>query len=71
MREGLDHRVHDAVALDEIDLYAEVLSAVAAVDRPLTAAEIDAVLGLDQVHEVPSGRAGQPSSGAGSGGQAV
>src|SRR5262245_127369 len=43
MREGLDHRVHDAVALAEIDLYAEVLSAVAAADRPLTAAEIDAV----------------------------
>jgi hypothetical protein len=48
MREDLDHRVHDAVALAEIDLYAEVLSAVAAVDRPLTAAEIDAVLGVGQ-----------------------
>ena len=46
MREQLDDRVHDAVALDEIDLYAEVLSAVAAVDRPLTASELDNVLGI-------------------------
>jgi hypothetical protein len=42
----LDLRVHDRVALDEIELYAEVLSAVAAVDRPLTSAELDTVLGL-------------------------
>ena len=46
MREDLDDRVHDAVALDEISLYGDVLSAVAAADRPLTADEIDAVLGL-------------------------
>ncbi len=46
MREDVDHRIHDAVALDEIDLVADVLSAVAAVDRPLTDDEIDAVLGL-------------------------
>ncbi len=46
MREDLDDRVHDAVALDEISLYGDVLSAVAAADRPLTSAEIDAVLGL-------------------------
>ncbi len=37
MGEYLDLRVHDLVALDEIELYAEVLSAVAASDRPLTA----------------------------------
>jgi len=49
MRDDLDDRLHDAVALDEIDLYADVLSAVAAVDRPLTDDELDAVLGLDQV----------------------
>lgn len=55
MHEELDHRVHDAVALDEIDLYAEVLSAVAAVDRPLTDDEIDAVLGLDQLRDDPPG----------------
>jgi hypothetical protein len=42
----LDLRVQDAVALDEIELYAEVLSAVAAADRPLTAAELDAALGI-------------------------
>jgi hypothetical protein len=46
MREHFDLRVHDLVALDEIELYAEVLSAVAASDRPLTAAELDEVLGL-------------------------
>ena len=46
MREGLDLRVHDSVALDEIELYAEVLSAVAAADRSLTIDEIDEVLGV-------------------------
>jgi len=48
MRDDLDDRLHDAVALDEIDLYADVLSAVAAADRPLTDDELDAVLGLAQ-----------------------
>ena len=48
VREQLDDRVHDAVALDEIDLYADVLSAVAAVDRPLTSGELDKVLGIGQ-----------------------
>jgi hypothetical protein len=42
----LDLRVHDRDALDEIELYAEVLSAVAATDRPLTPAELDQVLGI-------------------------
>lgn len=46
LREHLDLRVHDRVALDEIELYAEVLSAVAATDRPLTAEELDRVLGV-------------------------
>ena len=46
MRGQLDLRVPDYVALDEIDLYAEVLTAVAASDRPLTAEELDEVLGL-------------------------
>lgn len=46
MQDQLDQRVHDFVALAEIDLYADVLSAVAAADRPLTQAELDAVLGL-------------------------
>lgn len=42
----LDLRLHDRVALDEIELYAEVLTAVAATDRPLTRTELDAVLGV-------------------------
>jgi hypothetical protein len=43
----LDLRLHDRVALDEIELYAEVLTAVAASgDRPLTRKELDAVLGV-------------------------
>ena len=46
LRDDVDLRFHDRVALDEIELYAEVLSAVAASNRPLTSAEIDEVLGL-------------------------
>jgi hypothetical protein len=42
----LDLRVHDDVALDEIELYAEVLSAVAASEGPLSRKELDAVLGV-------------------------
>ncbi|MDQ2812737.1 MAG: hypothetical protein M3Z75_12925 [Actinomycetota bacterium] len=42
----LDLRVHDRVALDEIELYSEVLSAVATTDRPLTVAELDEALGI-------------------------
>lgn len=45
-REGRDAGVHDRVALDEIELYGEVLSAVAASERPLTKDEIDLVLGV-------------------------
>jgi hypothetical protein len=45
----LDLRIHDRVALDEIELYAEVLSAVAASDHPLTPEEIDVVLGVKSV----------------------
>lgn len=44
--EQVDLRVHDRVALDEIELYAEVLSAVATAQRRLTADELDEVLGL-------------------------
>jgi len=43
----VDLRVHDDVALDEIELYAEVLSAVAASDGPLSPSELDAVLGVE------------------------
>jgi hypothetical protein len=49
VRQDLDDRVHDVVALDEISLYGDVLSAVAAADRPLTSAEIDSVLGIETV----------------------
>jgi hypothetical protein len=47
-QQNLDLRVHDRVALDEIELYAEILSAVAAAERPLTTAEIDLALGVRQ-----------------------
>ncbi|WP_040702206.1 hypothetical protein [Nocardiopsis ganjiahuensis] len=43
---GVRDRLHDHVALDEIELYAEVLIAVADTDHPLSPAEIDRVLGL-------------------------
>lgn len=46
MPEQVDLRVHDRVALDEIELYSEVLSAVAASDKPLTYEELDQVLGV-------------------------
>ena len=42
----VDLRFHDVVALEEIELYAEVLSAVATAEDPLTTEEIDEVLGL-------------------------
>ena len=44
--DDVDLRFHDRVALDEIELYAEVLSAVATASRSLTPAELDEVLGL-------------------------
>ena len=50
----LDLRVHDRVALDEIELYAEVLSAVATLDRPLTSTELDTVLGLPPAVAAPA-----------------
>lgn len=45
----LDSRVHDDVAMDEIELYAEVLTAVAASEGPLSRTELDAVLGVRPV----------------------
>jgi hypothetical protein len=56
MAEQVDLRVHDRVALDEIELYSEVLSAVAASDRPLTAEELDHVLGVDRAWATRSSR---------------
>jgi len=62
MPEQVDQRVHDRVALDEIELYSEVLSAVAVADRRLTAAEIDEVLGVRPDAEHGSGsRRGRPA----------
>jgi hypothetical protein len=46
LSDDVDLRFHDRVALEEIELYSEVLSAVAASDRALTPAEIDEVLGV-------------------------
>jgi hypothetical protein len=46
MADYVDLRVHDRVALDEIELYAEVLGAVAASDGPLSRKELDEVLGV-------------------------
>jgi hypothetical protein len=57
MGDYFDFRVHDLVALDEIDLYAEVLSAVAVSDRPLTLAELDDVLGVQPRAAAPVGAA--------------
>jgi hypothetical protein len=45
-QQEVDLRVHDRVALDEIELYSEILSAVATADRSLTTVEIDTVLGV-------------------------
>jgi hypothetical protein len=53
LREPLDLRVQDRVALDEIELYAEVLSAVAASEHPLSAEELDQVLGVRPVTHQP------------------
>lgn len=50
LSEYVDVRLHDRVALDEIELYSEVLSAVAASDHPLSDAELDEVLGLGRTH---------------------
>ena len=44
-----DARLHDAVALEEIELYGDVVIAASAHERPLTPMEIDAVLGLVRV----------------------
>jgi hypothetical protein len=51
-----DARLHDAVALEEIELYGELVIAASAHDGPMSTAEIDAALGL-----VPAGGHGQPN----------
>ena len=40
--------LHDGVALDEIELYAEVLIAAARTDRPLSPDELDRALGVGE-----------------------
>jgi hypothetical protein len=45
-RQNLDLRVHDHAVLDEIELYSEMLIAVATTERSLTTEEIDRVLGV-------------------------
>ena len=44
---GPDVRVHDRVALDEIELYGELVIAASSSDEPLSEDQIDLVLGLD------------------------
>ena len=41
-----DARVHDHVALDEIELYGELMIAASKSDGPLSMIEIDAILGV-------------------------
>jgi len=41
-----DTRLHDAEALEEIELYGDLVIAASAHDGPMTAAEIDEILGL-------------------------
>ena len=38
--------LHDAVQLEEIELYGELVIAASSHDGPLTVAEVDAVLGV-------------------------
>jgi hypothetical protein len=42
-----DVRVHDPLALAEIELYGELVIAATGSDGPLTQSQIDAVLGID------------------------
>ena len=42
----VDLRVHDDVALGEMELFGEVLATVASSERPLSKSEIDEALGL-------------------------
>jgi hypothetical protein len=51
-----DVRVHDPLALDEIELYGEVVIAASASDGPLTVDEIDEVLGVSEPPGPPARR---------------
>ncbi|WP_017596219.1 hypothetical protein [Nocardiopsis potens] len=50
MEPDIDARLHDHEAMEEIELYADVLIAVAGVDHSLSTAELDRVLGVSR-HE--------------------
>ena len=52
-----DARVQDRVALDEIELYGELIIAASSSSRPLSVAEIDQVLGVDRERPVIEERA--------------
>jgi hypothetical protein len=62
-----DKRVHDRIALDEIDLYSEMIIAASLSEGPLTPKQIDAALGLagrpvtgkPTAHPVRPGRSGR------------
>lgn len=64
MEQGTDARLHqatrfhDQVALAEIELYSELLTAVATVEHRLSLAEIDRILG---VRPTRSGSDGRPA----------
>ena len=45
----IDPSIQDGVALDEIELYGELIIAASSSERPLTSEEIDAVLGVAHV----------------------
>lgn len=66
---GLRDRLHDHVALAEIELYAEVLIAVAETDQSLSLDEIDRALGIAEHpegdHGVTSPSGGPPCPGSG------
>ena len=46
--DNTDARVQDPLVLDEIELYGDLVIAASSSDKPLSQAEIDLVLGLDQ-----------------------
>jgi len=53
-----DTRVQDRVALDEIELYGELIIAASSSARPLTQVEIDQVLGVEREHATTSAERG-------------
>ena len=59
MGERLDLRVHDSVALAEIELYAELIIAAQRSDKPLSHEAIDAILGLRPPEAVSSASSGR------------